>query len=313
MVWRNYSVVTEFILLGLTGDSKTQIILFPTFLLCYFCILTGNALIILITFADKKLQTPMYLFLTNLSLIDICYSTAIIPRMLKDLLSSKKVILYGECVAQMYISLSLASAECILLAIMAYDRYLAICYPLHYTTTMNRYVCIKIAAGTWICGFLLTIFLVAFIFNLPMCENNIVNHFLCEPPEVLLLACTDLLKMEYVIFVIGTIIIMIPITFIPLSYIKIIITILKMTSSAGQRKTFSTCASHIMVVTLFYGMAMITYMKPISKYSPENDKMIAIVYTVITPMLNPLIYTLRNKEVKSALINIRNRTIYLKI
>ncbi|KAM4626881.1 olfactory receptor 10A7-like [Discoglossus pictus] len=305
-------MVDEFVLLGLTNDRLTQLLLFPIFSLFYLVTFVGNSLIILVTLTEKCLQTPMYFFLTNLSFIDICYSSTIVPRMLKDLVSQKKTILFGECLGQMYIGLSLAYCECILLPIMAYDRYVAICYPLHYTTIMNKSTCMRLAAFTWICGFLLSIFLVAFIFNLPMCDHNEINHFLCEPPKVLVLVCTDLLIIEYGIFITCIAVLMIPITFILVSYIKIIVTILKMSSTAGRKKTFSTCASHITVVTLFYGMVMVTYVKPASVYSQDEDKIIAIIYTVITPMLNPLIYTLRNKEVKTSMKDMLNKKMMLR-
>ncbi|XP_053568934.1 olfactory receptor 1013-like [Bombina bombina] len=307
MVWRINNSVDEFILLGLTSNPQIQLILFPIFSVIYLITLMGNSLIILVTITENSLQTPMYFFLTNLSFIDISYSSAIVPRMLKDLLSLRKTISFGQCAGQMYIGASLAYTEFILLPIMAYDRYIAICYPLYYTTIMNRIVCVRIVFITWVGGFVLPIFLITFVFRLPMCDRNEINHFVCELPEVIVLACTDLFTIQYSIFVLGTMLVMIPVTFILISYMKIIATILKMTSAAGRRKTFSTCASHIIVVTLFYSTIAATYIKPTSIYSQEEDKMIAVVYTVLTPMLNPLIYTLRNKEVKAAFTNIRKK------
>ncbi|KAM4626919.1 olfactory receptor 5AR1-like [Discoglossus pictus] len=297
----NKTVVTEFILLGLSSNPRTQIVLFVVFFMIYLIILIGNALIITVTITDIHLQTPMYIFLTNLSLLDVCYSTSIVPRMLRDLVSENKVISFQECATQMYIALSFGEAECILLAIMAYDRYVAICYPLYYTTIISRSACIKTATGTWICGFLCAISHVTLTLNVNICQGNKINHFLCEVPEILSLGCTDVIIIEFVIFVVGVIILMIPVTFIIISYIQIFRAILKISSCAGQRKAFSTCGSHMVVVILFYGSAMATYMKPRSSSSPDTDKMIAVFYTIITPMLNPLIYTLRNKEVKTAL------------
>ncbi|KAM4626882.1 olfactory receptor 5V1-like [Discoglossus pictus] len=310
MFWRNQSKVEEFILLGLTRDPETQLLLFPIFALIYFITIVLNSLIIIVTLTENNLQTPMYFFLTNLSLIDISYSSTIVPRMLKDLLSSKKNILYRECVVQMYFGVSLAYTEFILLPIMAYDRYIAICYPLHYTTIMNRSVCIKISFSTWICGFVLSTILVSFVFSLPLCDRNEINHYICEPPEIVVLACTDLFIIQNAIIILSIIFLMIPITFILLSYIKIIATILKISSAAGRRKTFSTCTSHMIVVTLFYGMIMISYIKPASVYSRDEDKLIAVIYTIVTPMLNPLIYTLRNKEVKAALTSIGKKKMF---
>ncbi|KAM4626883.1 olfactory receptor 2K2-like [Discoglossus pictus] len=264
-------------------------------------------MIILVTITESNLQTPMYLFLTNLSFIDILYSSTVVPRMLKDLLSKTKTILFEECIGLMYFGLSMGTIECILLPIMAYDRYIAICHPLHYTTIMKRSVCIRLAAGTWICGFFLSSFLIAFIISLPFCNYNEINHFSCEPSQVVILACTDLFMIKTVIFVIGILNLMTPIICILVSYVKIIITMLNMTYSTRLRKMFSTCGSHLIVVTLFYSMAIATYMKPMSIHSWKNDKMIAIVYTVITPMINPLIYTLRNKDFKIAFNNMKKR------
>ncbi|KAM4626949.1 LOW QUALITY PROTEIN: olfactory receptor 2K2-like [Discoglossus pictus] len=246
----------------------------------------------------------MYFFITNLALLDICFTSSIVPRMLIDLLFTKKTISFAACSAQMYISLSLGETECIMLAVMAYDRYIAICYPLHYTTIINRFICIMIASSTWICGFLLSTSHVTLTLTTKFCGSNEINHFLCEAGS-LSLGCGNTIVIEFVIFVVGVIILIIPVTFIIISYIKIIRTILKITTSVGQQKAFSTCVSHIMVVTLYYGSCMATYMKPRSSSSPATDKTIAVFYSIITPMLNPLVYTLRNKEVKRALRKIR--------
>ncbi|XP_053546346.1 putative olfactory receptor 2B8 [Bombina bombina] len=310
MYVKNNTVVNEFILLGFSNNPQTQIILFLLFTIVYLIILVGNFLIITVTLTDKNLQTPMYLFLTNLSFLDICYSTSTVPRILRDLMSTKKAISFGQCAAQLYISLSLGETECILLAVMGYDRYIAICYPLHYTAIFNRTTCIRIAAGTWICGFLLSICHVALTLNVDLCGNNKINHFVCEVPEILSLGCENIILIEFVIFLVGVIILMIPITFIIISYIRIIIAILKITSSAGQQKAFSTCGSHMIVVTLFYGSAMAAYMKPHSKSLSDTNKIIAVFYFIITPMLNPLIFTLRNKEVKTALKKVRLKEIH---
>ncbi|XP_053568941.1 olfactory receptor 2B2-like [Bombina bombina] len=302
---KNETEANDFILLGLSDDAYTQIILFVTFLIIYMLILIGNCLIITVTITDNNLQTPMYFFLTNLAFLDICSSTSTVPRMLKDFMSIKKAISFGECAAQMYISLSLGETECILLAIMGYDRYIAICYPLHYTAIINRTSCIRIAAGTWICGFLLSIAHVALTLKIDLCGHKKINHFMCEVPEIISLGCENIMIIEFVIFIVGVIILLIPVTFIVTTYIKIIIAILKIASSAGQQKAFSTCGSHMIVVALFYGSAIAAYMKPHSKSLSDTDKMIALFYFIITPMLNPLIFTLRNKEVKTALRKFR--------
>ncbi|KAM3916943.1 olfactory receptor 5AR1-like [Leptodactylus fuscus] len=301
MAWNNDSLVTEFILRGLTDNPMLQIILFIIFLIIFLIIFSGNFLIILVTITDITLHNPMYFFLANLSFLDIFYSSSVIPRMLRDFLSSKKNIPVTECVTQMYISLVLGEAECILLAVMAYDRYIAICYPLHYTTIIRKSVCIRIASGTWICGFLLAIPSVVVTWRVDRCGRNEINHFECEIPELLSIACGNIATMELLNYTIGTAMLIIPIIFIIATYVKIIRSILRIASSAGQKKAFSTCGSHMMVVTIFYGSAMVSYLKPRSSSVAGTDKLLAVLYTAITPMLNPLIYTLRNKEVKTAL------------
>ncbi|KAM4626916.1 putative olfactory receptor 2B8 [Discoglossus pictus] len=312
MAWENVTTVTKFILLGLSSSPTLQIFLFFSFFLIYLVILFGNSLIITVTRMDPNLQTPMYFFLNNLSFLDICYSTSTVPRMLRDLLSSDKSISVQECATQLYISLSLGRTECILLTVMAYDRYVAICYPLHYTSIINKTVCIKTMAATWLCAFVLSIPEVVEAFNITFCGHNEINHFLCEMPEILSLGCGDVTIMLYMIFVDGVISLITPVCLIIISYIKIVIAILKMSSTDGQRKAFSTCVSHVIVVTLFYGSAIATYMKPKSNF--DTDKMIAVFYLIITPTLNPLIYTLRNKEVKTALRKIRiPKTLFIQM
>ncbi|XP_073491045.1 olfactory receptor 5AR1-like [Aquarana catesbeiana] len=307
MTVRNVTVVVEFILLGLSSNPKTQVILFFIFLFWYLIILIGNQIFIILILTDTSLHTPMYFFLANLSFLDLFYSTSIVPRMLRDLMSLRNGISYAECATQMYISLSFGETECILLAIMAYDRYVAICYPLHYTTIMSKMICLRIATGTWLCGFLLSISHVALTLNVDLCGNNVINHFLCEVPEILSLSCENIILVEFIIFVVGVIILMTPVTFIVVSYIKIMLCIIKIASSSGRRKAFSTCGSHMIVVAIFYGSAMAAYMKPRSSSIPGTDKVIAIFYTIVPPMLNPMIYTLRNNDVKVTFLKFRNR------
>ncbi|XP_063788408.1 olfactory receptor 5AR1-like [Pseudophryne corroboree] len=307
MPWKNNTVVTEFILLGLSSEPRTQVIIFFVFLLVYISMLIGNISILILILTDISLHTPMYFFLFNLSFLDVCYSSSTVPRMLKDLMSVKKTISYAECATQMYISLCLAQSECILLSIMAYDRYVAICYPLHYTTIMSKMVCVRLAIGTWISGVPLSTSLVTITLNVNRCGKNEINNFVCEVPEVLSLGCENILFVEFIIFVISVIILMIPVTFILISYSQIISCILKIKSAAGQRKAFSTCGSHMTVVTLLYGSAMAVYMKPRSSSAAGTDKFIAIFYVVIIPMLNPLIYSLRNNDVKAAFLKFKMR------
>ncbi|XP_066433407.1 olfactory receptor-like protein OLF3 [Eleutherodactylus coqui] len=304
MFWKNETILREFVLLGLSSDPKTQVALFIVFTSVYTIILIGNFLIIVLVLTDANLHTPMYFFLTNLSFLDLCYSTSTLPRMLKDFLSVNKVIPYGECVAQMYISLSLGVCECALLVVMAYDRYVAICFPLHYTTIMSKMVCVRLAVGTWMCGFLLNIPSVIVTFNLHLCGHNKINHFLCEGPAILSLGCGNLISMELINYILSIILLLTPVTFIVISYVNIILSILKIASSSGRRKAFSTCGSHMMVVAIFYGSAMASYMKPRSSSLPGTDKVISIFYGIVTPMLNPMIYTLKNNDVKAAFMKL---------
>ncbi|KAM9311423.1 olfactory receptor 2B2-like [Gastrophryne carolinensis] len=243
----------------------------------------------------------MYFFLTNLSFLDIFYSSSVTLQTLRDLLTARKTMLFAECFSQLYISLGLGTTECILLAVLAYDRYIAICYPLHYTAIISRAACMKIAGSTWICGFTFTNIPLAVTWDAKFCGQNVINHFFCEVPVLLTIACGNVPTVELVILVIGVKLLILPIGFIIVTYINIIRAILKIKSSAGRKKTFSTCGSHIIVATMFYGSAAIAYMKPRHKSSPNEDKLFGIFYNIVTPMLNPLVYTLRNKEVKSAL------------
>ncbi|KAM4626921.1 olfactory receptor 10A7-like [Discoglossus pictus] len=311
MVLQNDSVVTEFIFIGFSNDPIIQFVLFGFFLIIYLIILMGNTLIITITVLENSLQTPMYFFLTNLSLLDIYYSSSTVPRILRDLLAVKKTISFLECAAQMYFTVSSGEAECILLAIMAYDRYMAICYPLHYTTVISRPVCIKLSSGTWLCAFLLTSIPIALTMNIHFCGHNKINHFTCEEPQILALGCRNVVVAQLFIFVLGVIILIIPVTFLIISYIQIIKAVFKISSYAGRQKAFSTCGSHVIVTTLFYGTVMGAYMIPRSKSSKYTDNIISVFYLILTPMLNPLIYTLRNKEVNTALRRIRKKTILL--
>ncbi|XP_063788398.1 olfactory receptor 2B6-like [Pseudophryne corroboree] len=313
MPWKNNTDIMEFILLGLSSEPRTQVILFFIFLLVYMIILIGNISIIILIWSDISLHTPMYFFLGNLSFVDLCYTSCTVPRMLKDLISVKKTISYAECITQMYTTLCLGQSECGLLAIMAYDRYIAICYPLHYTTIMSKAVCVGLTIGIWLCGFIFSTSLATLTLNVNRCDNKEINHFLCQVPEVLSLGCENISFIEFVVFVESVILLLIPVTFIIITYSQIIICILKIKSSAGQRKAFSTCGSHILVVTIFYGSAMAAFMKPRSNSQPSTDKFIAIFYLIFSPMLNPLIYTLRNNDVKAAFSKLKFRMVYVAI
>ncbi|XP_045041264.2 putative olfactory receptor 2B8 [Desmodus rotundus] len=293
--------VTEFVFLGLSSQPKVQLILFIIFLFFYLLTMAGNIIIVTIIQIEPHLQTPMYFFLTNLSFLDICYTSTNVPQMLSNMVGKKKTISFSRCAAQMYFSLSFGMIECVLLGVMAYDRYVAICHPLHYTIIMDQNTCVQLAAISWSSSFLSSMIINILTLSLPYCGPNVLNHFFCEVPSVLRLACTDTSLTEMVVFIFSIIIVFIPFLLIVVSYTQILLSVLRMRSASGRHKALSTCASHLTVVALFYGTAIFMYMRPQSKSSRAGGKIIAVFYTVITPMLNPLIYSLRNQDVKGAL------------
>ncbi|XP_069063972.1 olfactory receptor 2G3-like [Pleurodeles waltl] len=296
----NQTFVTEFILVGLSQDPKTQAVLFGIFLVIYLCALMGNLLIITVIQVDSRLHTPMYFLLSNLSFLDITYTTVISPKMLSLFLSTTKTISFTGCMTQVYFYLFLGETECLLLAAMAYDRYVAICNPLRYTSVMNKVVCLKLAGVMWISCFVISLMDILITVQLPFCGPNQIDHFFCEAPFLLKLACADI-STNVVVTVIGVSLFLIfPLALIVISYICIITTILRMRSVEGRHRAFSTCSSHLAVVFIFYGTAILLYTKPVSEDS-TSDKIFSVFYTIVTPMLNPLIYSLRNKDVKRAI------------
>ncbi|XP_054849493.1 olfactory receptor 5V1-like [Eublepharis macularius] len=297
----NSTVVTEFILMGLSDLPAIRFSLFAVFLLIYTITLVGNGTILLAIATDSHLHTPMYFFLTNLSLLDIFCPTATVPKMLESLLLEKKTISFVGCILQLYFLVALAGTEVFLLAVMAYDRYVAICNPLRYTLIMSKKLCLQMVAGTWITGFLNSLLHTVLTFILPYCRSNRVNQYYCDIPPVLALSCASTYLAEMVVLIVGGIFGMGAFLVTLVSYVYIISTIVKIRSAEGKRKAFSTCASHLMVVCLFYGTTIFTYIRPSSSHHPDQDRLVSMLYGVITPMLNPLIYSLRNKEVKGAL------------
>nr|XP_034992678.1 olfactory receptor 5V1-like [Zootoca vivipara] len=297
----NITAVTEFILMGLSDLPAVRFSLFAAFLLIYLVTLVGNGTILLAIGADSHLHNPMYFFLTNLSLLDIFCPTATVPKMLENLLSERNTISFVGCVLQLYFLVALAGTEVFLLAAMAYDRYVAICNPLRYTVIMSKKLCLQMAAGTWLTGFLNSLLHTVMTFTLPYCKLNRVNQYYCDIPPVLALSCASTYAAEMVVFIVGGIFGVGAFLVTLVSYIHIISTILRIRSSEGKRKAFSTCASHLTVVCLFYGTTIFTYIRPSSSHHPDQDRLVSMLYGVITPMLNPLIYSLRNKEVKGAL------------
>ncbi|XP_036616469.1 olfactory receptor-like protein OLF3 [Trichosurus vulpecula] len=300
MACNNQTWVNEFILLGLSNDWKTQIYLFVLFLSMYLVTMLGNFLIIHLIRLDTRLHTPMYFFLSVLSTVDICYMNSTVPQMLVHFLSSRKSIPFHSCVFQFYISLALGGTEFFLLGAMAYDRYVAVCYPLHYTVIMHRGLCMALAAVCWGAGFLNSLMETIITFRLPLCKD-VINHFACETLAVLRLACVDISFNKIMVTFSGFVVIMLPCSLVLFSYAQIVKAILRIHSTQGRRKAFGTCASHLTVVSLCFGATIFIYMWPQATSSTENEKMIALFYTTVTPMLNPMIYSLRNKEVMGAL------------
>ncbi|XP_077169619.1 olfactory receptor 10A7-like [Paroedura picta] len=306
-ILQNRTKLSEFILLGLSNEANLQSTLFFTFLVIYTITLAGNIIIILLTLVDPALHTPMYFFLRNLSFLEICYTSVNVPKMLENLLSGNKTISFLGCAVQTYFTFFLGGSECFLLASMAYDRYVAICKPLHYPVLMSRKVCLGLAVASWLSGFFMSFGHTSMVFTMSFCGSNEINHFFCDIPPLLKLACGDTSRTEMAVFVVAMIFVTLPFILILMSYTGIIVTILGISSSEGRKKTFSTCSSHLIVVTLFYGSACIMYLKPNSTYSPNSDKYLSLFYTVVSPLLNPIIYSFRNKEVKGALRRIWER------
>ncbi|XP_024420351.2 olfactory receptor-like protein OLF3 [Desmodus rotundus] len=296
----NETWVREFILLGLSRDWDTQVSLFVLFMVMYLVTVLGNFLIVLLIRLDSRLHTPMYFFLTNLSLVDVSYATSIVPQMLVHFLAEEKVIPYVSCGAQLFFSLGLGGIEFVLLAVMAYDRYVAVCDPLRYLVIMHGGLCTRLAMASWVSGSVNSLMQTVITFQLPMCSNKVIDHISCELLAVVRLACVDTSSNEIAIMVSSVVLLMSPFCLVLLSYIKIIATILKIRSTEGRKKAFHTCASHLSVVVLCYGVTIFTYIQPRSGPSVLQEKLISLFYAVFTPMLNPMIYSLRNKEVKGA-------------
>nr|XP_035946852.1 olfactory receptor 2K2 [Halichoerus grypus] len=296
----NLTIWSFFFLEGFSRYPTLEIVLFVFSLVMYLITLLGNSSLILVIILDSRLQASMYLFLGNLSLVDICYTSASVPTLLVNLLSSQKTITFSGCAVQMYLSLSMGSTECVLLAVMAYDRYVAICNPLRYPILLNRQVCVHMATASWVAGCLSALLETSFALQVPLC-GNLIDHFTCEILAVLQLACTDSLLVDVIMLVVSVLLLPIPMLLICISYVFILSTILRISSAEGRSKAFSTCGAHLTVVILYYGAALSMYLKPPSSSSQEVDKIISLLYGVLTPMLNPIIYSLRNKEVKGAM------------
>nr|DBA14046.1 TPA: hypothetical protein GDO54_005064 [Pyxicephalus adspersus] len=291
----------KFILLKLSDIYSLQVILSLFLFLMYMLTSVGNLLLIIVVKSNPQLQTPMYFFLTNLATIDICYSTTVVPKMLTNTLSSDRSISFLGCAIQLHFHASLAVAECLILAVMAFDRYNAICKPLQYHMIMDQTMCLHLTAGCWAVSFTAPLHLTICAFRLPFCKSNIINHFFCEMPPILHLACADVWFNELLEYVAVGVVFGSSFGLILVSYFFITLTIINIKSTKERQKAFSTCASHLAVVFLFYITVLFMHLRPPSSYSPEQDRVVSILYTVVTPALNPIIYSVRNKEIKAAI------------
>ncbi|XP_057585590.1 olfactory receptor 8H1-like [Hippopotamus amphibius kiboko] len=301
---RNITQVSDFILMGLTDSEELQLVLFMLFLLIYLITVLGNACMMLIIRLHLQLHTPMYFFLSHLSFLDLSYSTVITPRTLENLLMSTKYISYLNCFTQMNCFVFLGGTECSLLSSMAYDRYVAICNPLHYPVVMSTRRCCSLVLGSYLVGFMNSFVSALSMSRLHFCDSNIIYHFFCDLPPILTLSCTDTHDIEIIIFFCAGSTLILSLITVSVSYVSILSTILKITSNSGKQKAFSTCASHLLGVSIFYGTMIFTYLKPSKSYSLGKDQIASVFYTIVIPMVNPLIYSLRNKEVKNALIRV---------
>ncbi|XP_045418295.1 olfactory receptor 13C8 [Lemur catta] len=305
----NDSMLTEFVLVGLSDHPKLQMAFFVPVLWMYLMILLGNGVLISVIIYDSHLHTPMYFFLCNLSFLDICYTSSSVPLILDSFLTVRKRVSFSGCMVQMFLSFAMGATECVLLGMMALDRFVAICYPLRYPVIMSKAVYVPVAAASWVTGLADSVVQTSLAMQIPFCANNVISHFVCEILAILKLACADI--SINVISMAGSnlVVLVIPFLVISISYIFIIATILRIPSAEGKRKAFSTCSAHLTVVIIFYGTIFFMYAKPKSKTSvdPENqdiiEALISLFYGVMTPMLNPLIYSLRNKDVKAAVKN----------
>ncbi|XP_053216668.1 olfactory receptor 5F1-like [Podarcis raffonei] len=304
----NETAVTEFILLGLSDNPEIQVLLFGFFLVIYLVALIGNILIFLIISLDNRLHNPMYFFLANLSVVDIGYTTSTVPKMLMNYLSQDKSISLAGCFSQMYFFISFGGIECLLLGVMAYDRYAAICHPLHYSVLMSRKVCAWLAAAAWILGLSNSGVHSGLMSHLSFCRDNVIQHFFCDIPPLFQLSCSDTQLNQIATFVVGGGVIMGSFLVTLVSYVYIVLTILRIRTKEGRLKAFSTCASHLTVVNIYFGTIIFTYIRPNSTYSQEQDRALPVLYGILTPMLNPIIYSLRNKDVQGAFRKVMQRT-----
>ena len=303
----------DFILIGLFSPSRIGLFLFIFIVLIFLMALFGNLSMILLIFLDTHLHTPMYFLLSQLSFIDLNYISTIVPKMASNFLFGNKSISFIGCGIQSFFFLTLAVAEALLLTSMAYDRYVAICFPLHYPIRISKRVCVLMITGSWIMGAINSCAHTTYSLHIPYCRSRAINHFFCDVPAMLTLACMDTWIYEYTVFVSTTVFLLWPFIGIALSYGRVLHAVYRMNSAEGKKKAYSTCSTHLTVVTFYYAPFVYTYLRPRSLRSPTEDKALAVFYTILTPMLNPLIYSLRNKEVMEALRRVTQRLCSVKM
>ncbi|XP_075408996.1 olfactory receptor 6C76-like [Tenrec ecaudatus] len=304
---KNHSSVKEFILLGLTDDPELNILVFVFLFFTYMLSITGNLTIITLTLIDSHLKTPMYFFLRNFSFLEVSFTTVSIPRFLVSIVTGDRTISYNSCMAQLFFFILLGSTEFFLLTVMSYDRYVAICKPLHYTTIMNSKVCMQLVISSWVAGFLIIFPPLTLGIQLDFCDSNIIDHFTCDYSPMLLISCTGTALIQLLAFVLAVLTLMITLTLVILSYALILRTILRIPSAEQRKKAFSTCSSHMLVVSISYGSCIFMYVKPSAEDGAALTKGIAVLNTSVAPMLNPFIYSLRNQQVSQAFQNLVKR------
>ncbi|XP_032746626.1 olfactory receptor 6C76-like [Rattus rattus] len=310
---KNRTSVTEFILLGLTKDPKLNIVIFIFLFLTYILSITGNLTIITLTLLDSHLKTPMYFFLRNFSFLEIAFTTVSIPRFLVSIVTGDMTISFNSCLAQEFFFILLGATEFFLLTAMSYDRYVAICKPLHYATIMSNRVCMQLIVGSWLAGFLIIFPPVIMGLQLDFCDSNIIDHFTCDSSPLLLISCTDTAFLELFAFFLAVFTLIVTLALVILSYSFILRTILRIPSAEQRKKAFSTCSSHMIVVSISYGSCIFMYVKTSAKEGVTLTKGIAVLNTSVAPMLNPFIYSLRNKQVKESFKNLIKRCISNKM
>ncbi|XP_075681628.1 olfactory receptor 6B9-like [Rhinoderma darwinii] len=298
---RDSNNISVFILIGFPTCAQLQSVLFTVFLIIYIITLTENVVIILTIKINITLHKPMYYLLGSLSVLEIWYVTVTVPNLLNNFLTQNRNIYFYACFAQLYIFISLACTECFLLAVMAFDRYVAICIPLRYTVIMSNTFCLHLVVGSWVLGFAIAMVKVIFILRLSFCGPNVINHFFCDISPILNLACTDVSLAQFVDFILGMVVTLVPLALISFTYLRIIWSILKISKSIRQTKVYSTCASHLTIVAIFFSTTFFIYGRPNKIGAYDSNKYLSILYSVLTPLLNPIIYCLRNAEVKKAL------------